>query len=41
MCKEPSLVVTLARTFGKSIVMAGIFKLVRDVLTNVSPQILK
>ena len=41
MCKEPKLVWTLAKTFGKIVVIAGIFKLLRDILVFVSPQLLK
>ena len=39
--KEPSLIWALAKTFGATVIMAGIFKLLRDVLTFVSPQLLK
>ena len=41
VCREPSLVMALAKTFGKTIIVAGILKLLRDILTFVSPQIMK
>ena len=39
--QEPSLVWALAMTFGRAITVASIFHLVLDILTFVSPQLLK
>ncbi len=38
---EPSLVWALATTFGRAIIVASIFHLILDILTFVSPQLLK
>ena len=39
--KEPSLVLALAKTFGEVFVVAAVFKLIQDLLSFASPQILK
>ena len=39
--KEPSLVMALARSFGGTFFVAGVFKLLQDLLNFVSPQLLK
>ena len=39
--KEPSLVRALAMTFGRAIIVAFIFHLILDILTFISPQLLK
>ena len=39
--RDPSLVWSLARTFGASFMVAAIFKLGQDLLGFASPQILK
>ena len=39
--KEPSLVITLARSFGETFVVAAFFKLGSDLLNFASPFILK
>jgi hypothetical protein len=39
--KEPSFFMALARSFGGTFFMAGLFKLLQDLLTFVSPLLLK
>ena len=39
--KSPSLVMALARSFGGTFFLAGVFKLFQDLLNFVSPQLLK
>jgi hypothetical protein len=39
--KSPSLVMALARSFGGTFFVAGLFKLCQDLLNFVSPQLLK
>ncbi len=39
--KTPSLFLALAKTVSKTFVLAALFKLVQDVLTFASPQLLK
>lgn len=38
--KEPSLVLSLARSFGPTYFVAGLFKLAQDLISFASPQIL-
>ena len=39
--KQPSLILTLGRAFGSLFFTAAIFKVGQDLLTFVSPQVLK
>ena len=39
--KEPSLVFTLAKTFGSAYLLAAVFKLAQDLLGFVGPQVLR
>ena len=39
--KEPSLLGTTTSCFGPTFALAGIYKLISDIITFVSPQILK
>lgn len=39
--KEPSLVWALAKSFGQTFIMAGLFKFLQDNLNFVGPQLLK
>ena len=39
--KSPSIVMALARSFGGTFFLAGLFKLCQDLLNFVSPQLLK
>lgn len=39
--KEPSLVLALSKSFGGIVMMAAVFKLFSDILSFVSPQVLK
>ena len=41
MAKEPSFFMALARSFGGTFFMAGLFKLLQDLLNFVSPLLLK